>query len=288
MRPRVVGLGLCVVDHVYLVDDLEPVERARYRERLVSPGGMTATALVQAARLGCDAHLLSAVGDDSEGRAVARSLRERGVVTKRLLRPKGHHTTAAVVLVARRSGERRFVVPDRRALERSVPDFDLTPIAKAAVLLVDGHFPAQALRAVRRALECGVPVVGDFNRPGPQVRRLLPFVTHPVVPLEFVRVYTGGDVRATLRQLREEYAAQPVVTEGARGGRFLDGRRVRRFRSPRVRVVDTTGAGDAFHGALAAALARGRGLEDAVELAARAGARACTALGGLGQFPHSR
>jgi sulfofructose kinase len=280
MRPRVVGLGLCVVDHLYLVDDLAASsERVRYRERVASPGGMVATALVQAARLGCDAHLLSALGADPEGRALARTLRERGVVTRRVVRPPGHPTTVAVVLVTRRSGERRFVVPDRRALERDVPDFDLAPITQDAVLLVDGHFPAQALRAVRRARERGVRVVGDFNRPGPGVRRLLPYVTHPVVPSEFVRAYTGGDARATLRRLRRDHDAQPVVTEGARGGLYLDGGRVRRYASPRVRVVDTTGAGDAFHGAFAAALARGRPHAEAIAIAARAGALACTALG---------
>jgi sugar/nucleoside kinase (ribokinase family) len=176
------------------------------------------------------------------------------------------------------------VVPDRRALERSVPDFDLTPITKDAVLLVDGHFPAQALRAVRRARERGVRVVGDFNRPDPGVRRLLAYVTHPVVPSEFVRTYTGGDARAALRRLREEHGAHPVVTEGARGGLYFDGNRVRRYASPRVRVVDTTGAGDAFHGAFAAALARGRSVPDAIAIAARAGALACTALGGMGRL----
>jgi sulfofructose kinase len=245
---------------------------------------MVATALVQAARLGCEAHLLSAVGADSEGRALSRALRERGVVTRRVLRPRGHPTTVAVVLVARPSGERRFVVPDRRGLERSVPGFDLAPIVPGAVLLVDGHFPAQALRAVRRARERGVPVVGDFNRPGPGVRRLLPFVTHPVVPTEFVRAYTEGDARATLRRLREAYGGRPVVTQGARGGLYLDGNRVRRFRSPHVRAIDTTGAGDAFHGAFAAALARGRDVPAALEIGARAGAHACTALGGLSRL----
>ena len=64
---RVVGLGLCVVDHTYLVGDLagSPI-RTRYTQRRVSAGGMTTTALCQAARLGCDTWVLSAVGDEHE------------------------------------------------------------------------------------------------------------------------------------------------------------------------------------------------------------------------------
>ena len=87
-----------------------------------------------------------------------------------LLRPESE-TTIAVVLVAKRGGDRRFIVPDRRALERGTPDFDLRPIRSDSVLMVDGHFPAQALLAVRRARELGATVIGDFHRPSKAARR---------------------------------------------------------------------------------------------------------------------
>jgi sulfofructose kinase len=278
----VVGLGLCVVDHLYLVERLDsPDERTRYAERRVSTGGMVATALAQAAQLGCRAELLSAVGDDEAGREARRSLRTAGVQTRRMLLCPSLATTVAVVLVERRSGRRRFLVPDRRGLERRAPDFDLTPIRRGRVLLVDGHFPGQASRAVRVASERGVPVVGDFNRPTPEVLQLLRHVDFPVVPEEFARHLTPDRVSDTLLRLRDEYGGQPVVTQGARGGLYLDGGRLRRFRSPRVRVRDTTGAGDAFHGAFAAGLAEGLSLSENLARAARCGARCCTVLGGV-------
>ncbi len=72
---RVVGLGLCVVDHIYVVTPVSWEEtRLRYTERRVAPGGMTTTALAQAARLGCNAHVLSVVGDDEGGQLIGRSL----------------------------------------------------------------------------------------------------------------------------------------------------------------------------------------------------------------------
>ena len=282
---RVVGLGLCVIDHLYLVEGVDRAsERTRYTGRLVSAGGMIATALAQAAQLGADAHVLSLVGDDPEGRQVRRRLRALGVDTRRLLRSSQLPTTVAVVLVDRRSGARRFVVPDRRALERQAPDFDLTPIRPGAVLLIDGHFPAQARRAVRWAREVGAPVVADFHRPSPPVLALLPFVDFAVVPREFAEAWMPGGVRETLERLRDEFGATPVVTLGAQGGVWLDGARVRRFRSPRVRVVDSTGAGDVFHGAFAAGIAQGWSLERTLARAARAGALACTSLGGMGRL----
>jgi sulfofructose kinase len=282
----VIGLGLCVIDHLYLLERDDPhAERVRYVAKLVGPGGMIATAMAQAAQLGVRARVLSVVGDDAEGRAVGRRLRSFGVDTRRLLRSKRLPTTVAVVLVDRDTGKRRFVVPDRRALERRAPALDLTPIRPGAVLLVDGHFPVQALRAVRRARAEGVPVVADFHRPSPQVLPLLPYVDYPVVPREFAELWMPGRPPAdTLMRLRDEYGATPVVTLGANGGIWLDGARRRRFRAPRVRAIDSTGAGDVFHGAFAAGVAQGMPLERNLARASRAGALACTALGGMSRL----
>ena len=68
---RVIGLGLSVIDHLYVVEHLRLAEtRLRYTQRLVRSGGMIGTAMAQAARLGCEAHVLSLHGDDAEGRLV--------------------------------------------------------------------------------------------------------------------------------------------------------------------------------------------------------------------------
>lgn len=281
---RIVGLGLCVVDHTYRVDNLDPGQiRSRFSERRVSSGGMTGTALCQAAALGCDARVLSVVGDDAEGRLVRRALRSAGVKTRGLLQSRHAPTTLAVVLVDPR-GERRFLLPDRRGIEERAPALDLSAISARTLLLVDGHFPSQALRAAKLAHARGGTVVGDFHRPGPGVRRLLPHVDHAIVPMEFVAAAGYRDPRRALHELAALSGGRPVVTQGRRGGLYLDGRRVRRFRAHRVRVVDSTGAGDVFHGAFAAGLAYGLSFEACLDLAARAAAKNCTALGGAGRF----
>jgi sugar/nucleoside kinase (ribokinase family) len=282
---KVVGLGLCVIDHVYAVERLDFAEtRIRFTQRLVLPGGMIGTAISQAAMLGCEAHLLSMLGDDADGRFVRRSIEEIGVKTERIVISPDAETTVAVVLVERNSGERRFIVPDRRALERDAPEFDLAAIDSTTTLLVDGHFPEQALRAVAKAREVGASVVGDFHRPSPAVRKLLPYVDFPVVPLEFAELISAGDPQRAMFEMADQFGGTPVVTLGAEGGLYLEAGRVRRFAARPVAVVDTTGAGDVFHGAFAAGLSRGWTLERTIELATRAAALCCTALGGAGRL----
>jgi sulfofructose kinase len=288
-RPVVVGLGLCVVDHLYVVDEPgDTSERARYTQRLVLPGGMVSNALTQVARLGCRAELISLVGNDSDGRWLRRRLRASGVATRGLALSDAFPTTVAVVLIGARDGERRFVTAHRAPFERRVPAFHLAAIRPGRVLLIDGHFPAQALRAARRARKLGVPVVADFSDPRRDYLRLLPWVDHAVLPETFVRQWSPGDPEHALRRLRREFGGSPVVTLGARGGIYWHEGRVRRYRSPRVRVRDTTGAGDVFHGAFAAGLAHGLALPEIVARAARAGAIACTALGATARLATRR
>jgi sulfofructose kinase len=278
---KVVGLGLCVVDHAYVVEQLDLSEiRTRFSERLVSLGGTVGTALAQAASLGANTHILSLLGDDPDGRFVRRSLKAFGVKTGRLLLSPESSTTVAVVLVERRTGERRFIVADRRALERGTPEFDLTPIDRGSVLLVDGHFPKQALQAVRRARRIGASVIGDFHRPSPSVQRMLPYVDFPIISLESANLFCPGGSGQVIREFARRYGGTPIVTLGAEGGLYLDGERIRRFAARRVRAVDTTGAGDVFHGAFAAGLSRGGTIPESIDLAVRAASLCCTALGG--------
>lgn len=297
-RSRVIGVGLCVLDHLFVVDDYRlPEVRTRYSDPVVSPGGMVSTALAQAAQMGCDARLLSMVGDDAQGRSAVRVLRSLGVNTRQVARSARFATTTAIVLVDRHTRDRRFLLPDRRALERSAPDFGLAAIraspgrsrsgraAKARdVLLVDGHFPAQAKRAVRRAKARGVPVVADFASPRSDFLRLLPHVDFPVLPLEFVSAWGVGGPRETLKVLHERYGGTPVITLGERGALVLQEGKIHAVSAPRVRVLDTTGAGDVLHGAFAVGISHGWDALAALRGAVREASRSCRSLGGLGEL----
>jgi sulfofructose kinase len=273
------GLGLCVVDEAYCVSGAPADERTRYRERVVGPGGMVANALLQVAALGGRAELISLVGDDAAGRWLLRTLRQRGVGTRRVLRSPDFATTRALILVDAATGERRFVLPERASRERRVPAFSLSALRANSVLMVDGHFPHQAQVALETARARGAITMADFARLDPAFEGMWPSVDYPVVPRSFVDSANLGSPREVLRWLRERSGGTPVVTLGSDGALALVEGRFRRIRPHRVAVRDTTGAGDAFHGALASGLSRGLPILAALDLASRAGAFACRALG---------
>jgi hypothetical protein len=164
-------------------------------------------------------------------------------------------------------------------IEAQCPDFDLSSINSSTVLLVDGHFPKQAMRAVRRARECGAVVVADFHTPRPGCMKLLPFVDYPIVSSEFGTAWQKRSPRQTLRALQEQYGGNPVVTLGEKGAVGLVEGRLTDIPAARVRVRDTTGAGDAFHGGFAAGLCLGYSAEQSLHLASRAAAKCCTEFG---------
>ncbi len=285
---KVIGLGLVVRDETFVVTDLQAgATRTRFTESRVGLGGMTGTAVAQAAALGVSTRVLTMLGHDTHGRELVRELRAHGVTTRGVVRSAEQPTTTAVVLVDQKTRDRRFLVPDRRKLEAAAPDFDLRGLDRHGVLMIDGHFSRQALRAARRARECGALVVADFHVPRPANLRLLPFVDVPILPREFFDAWHGGTPRQGLRALRERFGGEPVVTLGAKGALALVDGRFHEIPARRVRVRDTTGAGDVFHGAYAAGLCLGRDHLGALRLASRAAATACTALGGTGKLLHA-
>ena len=240
---------------------------------------MVANALLQVAALGGRSQLISLVGADREGRWLLRSLRERGVGTRHVIRSSELSTTRALILVDEATGDRRFVLPARASLERRAPDFAQGMLKKGSILLIDGHFLRQAKRALRSARERGATTIADFSRSDPALDGLWPLIDYPIVPRSFLESAGLGGPREVLRWLQERTGGTPVVTLGSEGALALIGGRFRRVRPHRVRVKDTTGAGDAFHGAFAAGLARGMPVLPALDLASRAGALACRALG---------
>ena len=206
-----------------------------------------------------------------------------GVDVSTVVRVAGAATRAAVIVVERASGERMVLGQrDPKLAEGRAPLGRLA--LDACLLLLDGSDLELATALAERARSEGVPVVLDVDAPAPGWERLLAGVDFPVVSGGFAEVAYGGAERA-LEALAAHGARLPVVTLGAKGAlAWCEGRPLA---SPAfaVEVVDTTGAGDAFHGAFAWGLLQGLGALELLRVANAAAALACTAPGAQGALP---
>ena len=250
------------------------------------PGGKGANQAVGAARLGARTAFVGRVGDDAHGELLLRSLRGAGVDVAGVRRDAAP-TGVALVLVSA-DGDNSIVVSPGANARVTVDDVRRDVVRDAAVLLLQREIdPAASLAAARH---CGGLVVLSLAPYGPMPAELLSRTDVLVVNEHEAAGLLGArsappEAAAALRALGPRAA---VVTLGAAGAVVADGSGTWPVPAPVVRVRDTTGAGDAFAGALGWRLAAGDPLREAVAVAVRAGALAVTRDGAQPSFPAAR
>lgn len=253
------------------------------------PGGKGANGATAAARLagGGAVALLGAVGRDDNGAAALRNLRERGVDATYTGERDDVPTGVALIAVADAGENSIVVVPGANARLRPGDVEGVMPRLAPSVVLLQMEIPVETVeRAVLLGRASGARVLLD---PAPAPRGLSPALLGAVdvlmpnegelATLAGMPAGTEEDAARAAQALRERGIAVVVVKRGEHGALIVDERGARAVPAPRVAVVDTTGAGDCFDGALAVALAEGHDLDRAARFATHAAALACTRLG---------
>jgi ribokinase len=246
-------------------------------------GGKGANAAVAAARLGARVRMIAAVGDDDVGAGALAELRDAGVDVSAVAVLGGEPTGMALIVVDRR-GENQIAVGaganaalDAAHVAAALRAPGSTP--PPGCVLVSAEIPDAAIAAaVAGARDLGVPCVLN---PAPARPELVAIAAGAILTPNRgeVRGLTGAeDLDQAVRALQERTGAPVVVTLGEDGA-LLGGIR---HPAPETEVVDTTGAGDAFNGALAVRLAAGDDLAAAVPHAVAAASRSVSARGARG------
>ena len=284
---EVVGLGQCCLDYLTLVDEY-PVEDRKQEvgELLIQGGGVTATALVCLARLGRRTGLIGRVGEDRFGDMVRQGLMEEGVEVTHLKTAAGGTTQFAFILANPARASRTIFWTRGRGdgleLDGAPEDY----IRGAKVLHLDGLAAEASLKAARLARRAGVEVSLDAGTLREHSLDLARQVDHLVVSEVFGRAYAPRTpAEEILQELHRLGPGSVVITLGAAGSVGFDGRRKVRMPAFKVRTVDTTGAGDAFHGGYIHGLLKGQDLEMRMRTGSAAAALCCTALGGRTALP---
>lgn len=287
-KPQCIGLGLCALDFTFAVQKYprldEKIEAAAFSRQ---GGGPVPTALCTLAKFGVKSAFVGICGADSDGRLIRDELKRFGVDTKRMILDPDSRTPRAFIIVDRESGKRTVILDRTESTALSPDELDIRYIRRADYLLIDGREPEASLTAAALVKKAGGEVIVDAGSPRKYFGDLLPFVDHLVASNRFSIDFTQEiDPGKAAIKLAHMGFKSVVITSGRKGcvGATPDGQLFQQDAFD-VDIVDTTGAGDVFHGAYVYGLIQRWELPQILEFASAAAALKCTRLGGRRGIP---
>lgn len=283
-------VGSVNMDHTIRVRRLpRPGETVHAQNLQFFPGGKGSNQAIAAIRLGARVSFLGAVGDDSDGVAMRAMLVAEGIDTAPMTVRSDAHTGRAIVMVDDLAENNIVVIPGANfTLSPEDVDAQRELLQRTEVLVAQLEVPVET---VQHAAEvCPGTFVLNPAPAMPLSDELLTLVDILVVNETEYGVVLGGDAAVSDAELarvlsRPGLPATVVITLGAEGAVLWHGGLLSRIPTPEVDVVDTTGAGDTFVGALAAGLARGEGVAESVRRATVAASLSTQALGATSGMP---
>jgi len=288
----VVGVGCCAVDTLAIYEGpiLED-QKMRVYQTTRQGGGLVATGLATVARLGGTARYVGKVGDDDNGRFIIAEFEREGVDTSRIRLVPGASAIRTIGVINPAKGHRTLFYCLDDAPELDPSEMNRDEILAGRIIFVDGFQLKAAIQAARWGREAGRTVLMDAELTEPENDVLADLSTHVVASLGFAQSRVGEcDFQEAARRLYGRLSERDpdkvvAVTAGPNGSYFVS--REGEFHQPsfRVPVVDTTGCGDVFHGAIAFGLSRDWDLRRTAEFASAVAALKCRKLGGRAGIP---
>jgi len=281
----VVGFGLNAVDHLCVVDRFpERDTKPRMKAFARAPGGQAASAMVVCSRFGLSAKYVGKVGGDETGQYSLESIRGEGVDVSDVVSVSGVSNQLAMIIVDSSAGERTILWHRPQEIATSAAEITPEKVACGRLLLVDGHDAPAAAEAVGLARERGISVVMDAESVKEGTREVVARTDVLIASRRFPEAFTGCDnLDSAVELLREMGPSVVCVTLGSLGAVAMTGLGwVYSSRAYDVDVVDTTGAGDVFHGAFVYGLLAGWPTQRVLDFSNAAAALNCTELGARG------
>ena len=281
----VLGIGLNATDTLLIIPHFPAYAgKEMFLEEILSPGGQVASAMVTCARLGLKTKYIGTVGDDERGRIQLESLQGTGIDIGDVLIRKGVPNQSAYILIDQSTGERTVFWRRDEGLRLDPSEITEEQIRSARLLHIDGHDTPAVERAAMLARKHGIPVTVDVDTIYQGFDRVLANVDYLIASSEFpVRWTNEPDPFKALETIQKEFKMKvAAMTLGAHGSLArMDGKF---YYSPAfvVNCLDTTGAGDVFHGAFCYAVLQGMPMRETLDFSNAMAALNCTEIGARG------
>jgi len=257
----------------------------------LSPGGKGANQAVACAKMGADTRMLGKVGDDLFGQSLLDSLQSFGVRTDLMAKEPNVTTGVASITVCEGNN---CIILDGGANDKVTPEYIASfkdELLRASAIMLQLEIPMESVYAAVELVKGKVPI---FLNPAPAVPiddAILRGVDY-FTPNEIeCRLYANVEIRSTeeafaaLDALRAKGVRYPLITLGAKGVAYFNGKENVHKPGRAVEAIDTTAAGDTFSGALAAMIVAGKSMDEAVDIAQRAASITVTRLGAQSAIP---
>lgn len=281
------GFGICAADYLCIVSKYPALdEKTETVEFSLQGGGPVATALVTLARLGCSTSFIGRIGNDVTGKFLLNEFEKEGVNTTGVIIDQSMPTNQAFIWIDQQTGKKSIVLNDQHYREILPPEIRLDHVGTAKYLLIDGRDTEATFKLIKWAKERGAEIIIDAGSPRDRMEDLLSLADYPVVSESFCQKYLKlSDYKKAIKKLLEYGAIAAVVTCGSRG--CYGGDKTGNYYQPafEVAVVDTTGAGDVFHGAFVFGLLQHWSLQKILRFASATAAIKCTRIGGRSGIP---
>ena len=285
------GVGLNATDTLIVIPHFPAYGgKVPFHEEILSPGGQVASAMVTCAALGLQAKYIGTIGDDERGRVQMESLQGSGVNLDDVQLRRGCPNQSAYILIDQSTGERTVFWNRPDCLALSPHEITEDQIACARMLHIDGHDTAAVGQAAKIASQHDIPVSVDVDTIYAGFECVLPYVDYLIASSEFPARWTKiEDPFHALHAIQKQHGMKvAAMTLGAHGslalveGEFLY--------SPAyvVNCLDTTGAGDVFHGAFCYSVLEGMPISEALDFSNAMAALNCTAIGARGGIKSQR
>jgi sugar/nucleoside kinase (ribokinase family) len=276
-----VGIGQNAFDHTLLLPAFPRFDaKMEILQYETGAGGMIACAAGFASRLGLKTKYIGKVGADASGRRTLESLSREGVDISSVIVAAGVQSHISFIMVDQDSGERTILWKRDPGLNFHTSEIRRADVGSGRVLLLDGDDIDAAITAARWAQEAGIPVVADLDQVAARSSELVALIDFLIVSANFPQEFTGcHDADAALLAMRDSCGGFLAATAGAQGARAIVDHRCLLFPGLPIHAVDTTGAGDIFHGAFIYGLLHEWSVERIMSFANAAAGLTCTGLG---------
>ncbi len=286
---KVIGLGQCAYDYLFVTDSFPvPDTKKEILEWTNAGGGPVATALAGLARLGIECRYHGIIGGDEAGKRIRESLLAEKINIDGLIERPGSDSQVAFIAVEKVTGKRTIFWKRPSAKPLHPDELPDNFLEGANFLLVDGLMAKTSIYAAKEARKKGIPVMLDAGRVREGMIDLANLSDYIVASEEFARGLRKDkpfDPEEAIEKIRSFGAKAATITLGDKGSITLYNDDI--FRTPAFKVdaVDTTGAGDVFHGGYIYGILQKWDIKEVVRFASAFAAIKCRKLGGRAGIP---